>query len=92
VRRPGGEGQTSAFTSLISYEDLQQAFTKYRASNCQEAYYLLTGPHHFNGFVWRLKLTVKPPDSDSSNDMNIHVGLCWGLEVRFRGLWFRVGG
>lgn len=72
---------TSAFTSYISFEDLQQAISKYRSSRCSEAYYLLTGPYFFNGFMWRLKLTVKPPDEDSPHDMNIHVGLCWGIEV-----------
>jgi hypothetical protein len=72
----------SAFTSYIAYEDLQQAFTKYRASGCTEAYYLLTAAHYFNGFLWRLKLTVKPPDDDSKNDANVHVGLCWSVEVR----------
>lgn len=72
----------SAFTSYIAYEDLQQAFTKYRASGCTEAYYLLTAAHYFNGFLWRLKLTVKPPDDDSKNDVNVHVGLCWSVEVR----------
>jgi hypothetical protein len=35
--------------------------------------------------MWRLKLTVKPPDAGSSNDMNIHVGLCWGIEVEGEG-------
>jgi hypothetical protein len=33
----------SAFTSYIASADLQQAISKYRASNCSEAYYLLTG-------------------------------------------------
>jgi hypothetical protein len=33
----------SAFTSYIAAADLQQAINKYRASNCSEAYYLLTG-------------------------------------------------
>jgi hypothetical protein len=28
---------------------------------------------------------VKPPDAGSSNDMNIHVGLCWGIEVEGEG-------
>jgi hypothetical protein len=32
----------SAFTSYIAAADLQQAINKYRASNCSEAYYLLT--------------------------------------------------
>lgn len=35
--------------------------------------------------MWRLKLTVKPPDAGSPNDMNIHVGLCWGIEVEGEG-------
>lgn len=33
----------SAFTSYIAQSDLQQAINKFRASNCSEAYYLLTG-------------------------------------------------
>lgn len=41
--------------------------------------------HFFNGFTWRLKLTVKPPDPGSANEMNIHVGLCWGIEVEGDG-------
>lgn len=41
--------------------------------------------HFYNGFTWRLKLTVKPPDTGSPNDMNIHVGLCWGVEVEGEG-------
>jgi hypothetical protein len=41
--------------------------------------------HFYNGFTWRLKLTVKPPDQGSANDMNIHVGLCWGIEVEGEG-------
>lgn len=41
--------------------------------------------HFFNGFTWRLKLTVKPPDPGSPNEMNIHVGLCWGIEVEGEG-------
>jgi hypothetical protein len=32
-----------------------------------------------------LKLTVKPPDPGSPNEMNIHVGLCWGIEVEGEG-------
>jgi hypothetical protein len=36
-------GSGSAFTSYIAAADLQQAISKYRASNCSEAYYLLTG-------------------------------------------------
>eukprot|EP00878_Enallax_costatus_P026246 GHUV01028140.1.p1 GENE.GHUV01028140.1~~GHUV01028140.1.p1 ORF type:complete len:188 (+),score=71.19 GHUV01028140.1:317-880(+) len=75
----------SAFTSYIAQSDLQQAISKYRASNCSEAYYLLTAGHFYNGFTWRLKLTVKPPDPGSSNDMNIHVGLCWGIEIEGEG-------
>jgi hypothetical protein len=38
--------------------------------------------HCWNGFTWRLKLTVKPPDTEAGGvDMNIHVGLCWSVEV-----------
>jgi hypothetical protein len=78
-------GGGSAFTSYIAAADLQQAISKYRASGCSEAYYLLTAGHFFNGFTWRLKLTVKPPDPGSPNEMNIHVGLCWGIEVEGEG-------
>jgi hypothetical protein len=39
----GSSGSGSAFTSYIAAADLQQAISKYRASNCSEAYYLLTG-------------------------------------------------
>lgn len=46
---------------------------------------LLAAGHFYNGFTWRLKLTVKPPDPGSSNDMNIHVGLCWGVEIEGEG-------
>jgi hypothetical protein len=35
-------GAGSAFTSYIAAADLQQAISKYRASGCSEAYYLLT--------------------------------------------------
>lgn len=35
-------GGGSAFTSYIAAADLQQAISKYRASGCSEAYYLLT--------------------------------------------------
>eukprot|EP00879_Flechtneria_rotunda_P004833 GHRR01005106.1.p1 GENE.GHRR01005106.1~~GHRR01005106.1.p1 ORF type:complete len:441 (+),score=138.90 GHRR01005106.1:334-1656(+) len=85
--KPRGHMQAggSAFTSYIAASDLQQAVAKYRASNCSEAYYLLTAGHFFNGFTWRLKLTVKPPDAGSANDMNIHVGLCWGIEIEGEG-------
>jgi hypothetical protein len=38
----GGTADGSAFTSYIAAADLQQAISKYRASNCTEAYYLLT--------------------------------------------------
>lgn len=83
VGRSSGGG--SAFTSYIAAADLQQAISKYRASGCSEAYYLLTAGHFYNGFTWRLKLTVKPPDPGSPNEMNIHVGLCWGIEVEGEG-------
>ncbi len=46
---------------------------------------LLCHSHFFNGYTWRLKLTVKPPDAGSTNDMNIHVGLCWGIELEGEG-------
>jgi len=39
--------------------------------------------HCWNGFTWRLKLTVKPPDHESGVELNIHVGLCWSVEVGF---------
>lgn len=83
---PGRDsGGGSAFTSYIAAADLQQAISKYRASGKSEAYYLLTAGHFYNGFTWRLKLTVKPPDPGSTNEMNIHVGLCWGIEVEGEG-------
>ncbi|KAI8475221.1 MAG: hypothetical protein J3K34DRAFT_71618 [Monoraphidium minutum] len=80
----GGEApaaSTSAFTSYIARDDLHTAISKYRASACRDAYYLLTEGHCWNGFTWRLKLTVKPPDPESGVEMNIHVGLCWSVEI-----------
>jgi hypothetical protein len=35
-------GALSAFTSYIARDDLATAISKYRASNCRDAYYLLT--------------------------------------------------
>jgi hypothetical protein len=65
--------------------DLRQALAKYHTSNGTEAYYLLTQSHIWNGFSWRLKLTVKPPDQDSQHNMNVHVGLCWSVDVSGAG-------
>ncbi|GBF88316.1 hypothetical protein Rsub_01028 [Raphidocelis subcapitata] len=76
-----GEAPQSAFTSYIARDDLRTAVAKYRASGCRDAYYLLTEGHCWNGFTWRLKLTVKPPDPESGSEMNIHVGLCWSVEI-----------
>lgn len=53
----------SAFTSYIAQSDLQQAMNKYRASNCSEAYYLLTGEtdhacHHLRMWLPQPRLLV----------------------------------
>lgn len=69
----------------IRKADLRQALAKYHASNDSEAYYLLTQSHVWNGFSWRLKLTVKAPDPDSPHSMNVHVGLCWSVDVSAGG-------
>lgn len=55
-RSRGGESTTSAFTSYIARDDLHTAISKYRASSCRDAYYLLTEGHCWNGFTWRLKV------------------------------------
>lgn len=46
-------GGGSAFTSYIAAADLQQAISKYRASGCSEAYYLLTAG------AWASKVACK---------------------------------
>jgi hypothetical protein len=49
-----GSGAASAFTSYIARDDLHTAISKYRASNCRDAYYLLTevGGWMVDGWVW----------------------------------------
>ncbi|KAI8468265.1 MAG: hypothetical protein J3K34DRAFT_523064 [Monoraphidium minutum] len=78
---PAAPAPASAFTSYIARADLRTAVAKYRAGGGRDAYYLLTEGHCWNGFTWRLKLTVKPPDPGSGVEMNIHVGLCWSVEI-----------
>jgi hypothetical protein len=48
-------GALSAFTSYIARDDLATAISKYRASNCRDAYYLLTevgGTKRLGGGGW----------------------------------------
>lgn len=70
-------GGGSAFTSYIAAADLQQAISKYRASGCSEAYYLLTaGMQQCRCLSLLTASTPAYPRSDLSCLVQQHAAQC----------------
>ena len=81
VRRALPTEPEAEFIGAFKLDDIRSAISNFERSRLKDVQALYSSEYQRNGFTFKLKLEVRPPDFGSWYDRNIHFGLCWGIKI-----------